>query len=73
MIASFGSGVGKADAMFFNRMGYGKVVNRFYDLQYNKPQAQDAERMVQDTGGAQVIEYILRNGIASPFGVHIRR
>ena len=43
MIASFGSGVGKADAMFFNRMGYGKVVNRFYDLQYNKPQAQDAE------------------------------
>lgn len=43
MIASFGSGVGKADAMFFNRMGYGKVVNRFYDQQYNKPQAQDAE------------------------------
>lgn len=43
MIASFGSGVGKADALFLNRMGYGKVVNQFYDQQYNKPQAQDAE------------------------------
>lgn len=43
MITSFGTGVGEEDALFLNRMGRGKVVNRFYDRQYNTPPAKDAD------------------------------
>ncbi len=43
MIASFGMGVGKTDALFFNRASWGKAVNGFYDRQYNTPSAKDAD------------------------------
>lgn len=43
MVTSFGAGVGPTDALFHDRMSLGKIVNRFYDTQYNMPPARDAE------------------------------